>query len=143
MIYDLWHQLNQSTVPIFEIISDISEDNMHKKSRIKMYEPEQEETNLLKFIHRSNHTALDLFFLPAVLVGKNTGFSYLMDVYGRLRVREYNTLHRAIRKSSWGPVRCNIALHLRMERVMGYSPSNLNAISIPGNFPPVCQRKKR
>ena len=48
-------------------------------------------------IHRSHHIA---------------SFSYLMDVYGRLRVREYNTLHRAIRKSSWGPVRCNIALHL-------------------------------
>lgn len=51
-----------------------------------------------------------------------------MDVYGRLRVREYNTLHRAIRKSSWGPVRCNIALHLRMETV-SYSPSNLNTVS--------------
>lgn len=36
----------------------------------------------------------------------------LMDVYGRLRVREYNTLHRAIRRSRWGPVRCNIALHM-------------------------------
>ncbi len=99
-------------------------------------------TNLLKFIHRSNQTALDLFFLSGVSVGKNAGFSYLMDVYGRLRVREYNTLHRAIRKSSWGPVRCNIALHLRMETVMGYSPSNLNAVSIPGHFPQVCRRKK-
>lgn len=60
-----------------------------------------------------------------------------MDEYGRLRVREYNTLHRAIRKSSWGPVRCNIALHLRMETVMGYSPSNLNTMSI------LCRRKKK
>lgn len=40
--------------------------------------------------------------------------SYLMDVYGRLRVRMYNTLHRAIRKSRWGPVRCNIALRLKV-----------------------------
>lgn len=46
-----------------------------------------------------------------------------MDVYGRLRVREYNTLHRAIRRSSWGPVRCNIALHLRRETATGYSAS--------------------
>ena len=69
--------------------------------------------------HRSTHTAL-----RTVSGGQKTGFSYLMDVYGRLRVREYNTLHRAIRKSSWGPVRCNIALHLRIQAVTDYSPSN-------------------
>lgn len=69
--------------------------------------------------HRSTNTAL-----RTVSGGQKTGSSYLMDVYGRLRVREYNTLHRAIRKSSWGPVRCNIALHLRIQTVTGYSPSN-------------------
>lgn len=41
-----------------------------------------------------------------------------MDVYGKPRVRVYNTLHRAIRKSSCGPVRCNIALHLKIEHSM-------------------------
>lgn len=92
--------------------------------------------NQLKFIHNINQTDFFSFF-SAVLAEKNPGFSYLMDEYGRLRVREYNTLHRAIRKSSWGPVRCNIALHLRRETVMGYSPSNLNTMSI------ICRRQKK
>lgn len=64
-------------------------------------------TNLLQSIYQ-------LFELRE----KSAGFSHLMDVYGRLRVREYNTLHRAIRRSSWGPDRCNIALHLRMETLV-------------------------
>lgn len=61
---------------------------------------------------------------------KERRFSYLMEEYGRLRVREYNTLHRAIRKSSWGPVRCSIALHLRVKTVMGYSSTNMNRMNI-------------
>lgn len=61
---------------------------------------------------------------------KQRRFSYLMEEYGRLRVREYNTLHRAIRKSSWGPVRCSIALHLRVETVTGYSSINMNKMNI-------------
>lgn len=61
---------------------------------------------------------------------KERRFSYLMEEYGRLRVREYNTLHRAIRKSSWGPVRCSIALHLRVETVMGYPSTNMNTMDI-------------
>lgn len=52
--------------------------------------------------------------------------SYLMDVYGRLRVRMYNTLHRAIRKSRWGPVRCNIALRLKVINEMNVFLSETN-----------------
>lgn len=53
-----------------------------------------------------------------------------MVVCGRLRVREYNTLHRAIRRSRWGPVRCTIALYLKMEMVKGYAHSVWNTESI-------------
>lgn len=53
-----------------------------------------------------------------------------MAVCGRLRVREYNTLHRAIRRSRWGPVRCTIALYLKMEMVKGYAHSVWNTESI-------------
>lgn len=61
-------------------------------------------------------------------------FSYLIDVYGRLRVRVYNTLHRAIRKSSWAPVRCNIALHLRRETITDYYASGLDSVSQSANI---------
>lgn len=91
---------------------------------VKMNEPEQEYEDNPAPIH-----------LSAVRDGKSADFSHLIDVYGRLRVREYNTLHRAIRRSSWGPVRCNIALHLRMETLTGYFPFKLSTVSKPGNFP--------
>lgn len=51
-----------------------------------------------------------------------------MVVCGRLRVREYNTLHRAIRRSRWGPVRCTIALYLKMEMVKGYAHSGTQKV---------------
>lgn len=62
--------------------------------------------------------------------GNNTVCPYLMVVCGRLRVREYNTLHRAIRRSRWGPVRCTIALYLKMEMVKGYAHWVWNTESI-------------
>lgn len=82
---------------IIRFISYFEKTDMNKKKH---------ESELQHLLRRHDSQSQNKF-------GHN-GSSYLMDVYGRLRVRVYNTLHRAIRKSNWGPVRCNIALHLKI-----------------------------
>lgn len=68
--------------------------------------------------------------LPPVLVIDLS--SHLIDVYGRPRVREYSTLHRAMRRSSWGPERCDMALHLRVE-TSGWSGLRCDQVQVTSN----------